>query len=290
MKSNRNLIYFLRNLREKHRLSLRNEHNDSEVWYMHISPIEIIGGSVAIVLILFIIILTTVAYTSILDLIPGYPGNRSREMLIQNIMRLDSMEQQLNNMQVYSENIALIMEGKTPVLANQQGGSDSVRITKPELVYPSAADSALRRQMEGDGIYRLNDPVSTRRDIRSGMELFTPVRGVVAEHFNPKENRFGVGIATAGSQQILAVEGGTVTLSTWSPDDGYIIQIQHPNNLISIYKHSSDALKTVGSRVKAGEVIGYTGEGLSGEGGKGLFDFELWQNGSPVDPETYIVF
>ncbi len=290
MKSNRNLIYFLRNLREKHRLSLRNEHNDSEVWYMHISPVEIIGGFIALVLILFIVILTTVAYTPLLDLIPGYPGNRSREMLIENIMRLDSMERTLNDLQVYSDNMALIMEGKTPVMRNVTQAGDSVRIEKTETAAPSTEDSILRRQLEGDGIYRLNDPTSTRRSIRTGLELFSPVKGIVAEHFNPKQDRYGVGIATAGSQQVLAVEAGTLILSAWSPDDGHIIQIQHPNNLISVYKHTSQVLKPIGSRVKGGEVIGYTGEGLSGEKGKGLFEFELWHNGAPVDPESYIVF
>lgn len=36
--------YFIRNLREKHRLSIRNQHNDSEVWYMYISPLNLLAG------------------------------------------------------------------------------------------------------------------------------------------------------------------------------------------------------------------------------------------------------
>lgn len=290
MKSQRNFIYFIRNLREKHRLSLRNQHNDSEVWYMHISPLNVVSGFLALVLVLFIIILTTVAYTPILDLIPGYPGNRSRELLTENIMRLDSMERELINLQIYSENVALIMEGKTPIMRNVQQSGDSMRSAKPEVVNPTADDSVLRAQIEGDGIYRLNDPVSVRKNIRSNMELITPVKGVINTHFNPKRNQYGVGVATAGNQQVMSVETGTVVLNSWSPEDGYIIQIQHPNNLISVYKHNAQVLKPTGSRVKSGEVIGYTGEGLSGEGGKEMFEFELWHNGSPVDPEGYIVF
>lgn len=290
MKSQQNFVYFLRNLREKHRLSLRNQHNSSEVWYMHISPVNVVSGFLALVLVLFIIILTTVAYTPILDLIPGYPGNKSRELLTQNIMRLDSMERELVNLQIYSENVALIMEGKTPIMRNVQQSGDSIKSTKPEIVTPNSEDSILRAQIEGDGIYRLNDPVSVRKNMRSNMELITPVKGIISAHFNPKRNQYGVNIATATSQQVMAVEAGTIVLSTWSPEDGYVIQIQHPNNLISIYKHNAQALKPTGSRVKSGEVIGYTGEGLSGEAGKEMFRFELWHNGSPVDPEGYIVF
>ncbi len=290
MKSERNFVYFLRNLREKHRLSLRNQHNDSEVWYMYISPANVLTGFVALVLVLFIIILTTVAYTPILDLIPGYPGNKSREMLIANIVRIDSLERELAQMQVYSDNIALIMEGKTPVVRDVRQAGDSMRVSRPETVVPSREDSILRAELEGGGIYQLSDPTRVVRTVRTGLELMTPVRGVVAEHFNPKENRFGVGIATAASQQVMAVEDGTVVLSTWSPDDGFVVQIQHPGNLLSVYKHATRVLPATGARVKSGEVIGFTGEGLSGDAGKGLFEFELWHNGTPVDPEGYVVF
>ena len=289
MKSERNFVYFLRNLREKHRLSLRNQHNDSEVWYMYISPANVLTGFVALVLVLFIVILTTVAYTPILDLIPGYPGNKSREMLISNIVRIDSLERELAQMQVYSDNIALIMEGKTPIVRDVTQAGDSMRVSRPETVHPSREDSLLRAELEGGGIYRLSDPAKVRT-VRTGLELMPPVRGVVAEHFNPKEERFGVGIATAASQQVMAVEDGTVVLSAWSPDDGYVVQIQHPGNLLSVYKHATRVLPSTGARVKGGEVIGSTGEGLSGDAGKGLFGFELWHNGTPVDPEGYVVF
>ncbi len=48
----------------------------------------------AFVLLLFILILSLVAYTPVLEFLPGYrtEANRSREMLLQNIMRLDSIE------------------------------------------------------------------------------------------------------------------------------------------------------------------------------------------------------
>ena len=60
---------------------------------MYISPLNLLAGLLALILILFIIITTTVAYTPILDFIPGYPGNKSRTLLIENIVRLDSLEQ-----------------------------------------------------------------------------------------------------------------------------------------------------------------------------------------------------
>ena len=290
MKSERNFIYFLRHLREKHRLSLRNQHNDNEVWYMHLSPGSALVGFFALVLVLFMVILITVAYTPILDLVPGYPGNKSREMLVRNIIRIDSLERELALMKLYSDNVALIMEGKTPIIRDVSRQGDSMRILKPEAVRPSREDSLLRVELEGGGIYGLPDPVLVQRGGHVSVEMIAPVKGVVAAHFNPRAGQFGVGIATAVNRQVIVVRDGTVVLSTWSPDDGYIMQVQHADNLLSVYRHSVQNLKSIGERVKEGEVIGYTGEGLSGEPGKGLFEFELWHNGSPVDPEGYIVF
>lgn len=289
MKSNRNIAYFFKNLGKKHRLSVRDEHSDSEVWYMHISTLELIGGFIAIILLLFIAVISTVAYTPLLNLLPGYPGSKAREEIIGNIQKVDSIERRLNEMQVYTNDISLILEGRTPVTRNVEQIGDSIRPTVPVAVAPNEIDSILRRQLEGTGIYALNTG-GQRVGQYPDMELLAPVRGVVASHFDPREQRFGVGIATATNQQILAVAEGTVIMSTWTPTEGYIIQVQHSNNLVSVYKRSTQSIKPVNTRVRGGEVLGYTGEGISGEDGKGLFEFELWQNGTPVDPEGYIVF
>ena len=169
--------YFIRNLREKHRLSIRNQHNDSEVWYMYISPLNLLAGFLALVLILFIVITITVAYTPVLDLIPGYPGNKSRTMLIENIIRLDSLEQEVRNMQIYSDNIALIMAGKNPVTRNNVQSSDSLSKKNADAAATIVEDSLLRRQMETPGgIYSLNDPDAARKNLRSAMELYTGQR------------------------------------------------------------------------------------------------------------------
>lgn len=258
---------------------------------MHISLIEVIASALAFVIILFVIVVSLVAYTPILEFVPGYRGSKMRANMVESIIRVDSMERKLNELQVYSQNISMIMEGKTPFVRDVERVGDSVTIESPEAVLPSSADSTLRRQLEGTGVYSLSSAASqAKRAQQSGMEFIPPLRGVVATHFAPKDGRYGVGLATATNQQILAVAAGTVVLSVWTPDNGHIIQIQHSDNFISTYKHSTMALPTIGARVRSGEVIGYTGEGVSGEEGKGLFEFELWYKGSAVDPETFIVF
>lgn len=283
MESKRNFIYFLKNLRNKHRLSLKDQHSGSEVWYMYISPLNAFAGFLALILILFVVISITVAYTPVLDLIPGYPGNKSRKIIIENILRLDSMERELLSMKEYSDNVSLIMEGKTPVMRNLNEQVDSLR--DRTLISPSAEDSILRAEMESSGIYGLNIGGS-RRSLRESLELTLPVDGVVSERFDPKNGILGTGITITAHQPVAAVEGGTVIADTRTDSEGHVVMIQHPNNLISVYRRMGQVIASPGARVKAGEIIGYTMDNSA----TGNFFLELWTNGNPVDPEGFIAF
>ena len=241
-------------------------------------------------LLIFVLVLTFVAYSPVLELLPGYrsEADKSRENIIRNIMRLDSMERMMNDMLTYNHNIALIMEGKTPVVASRTQ-SDSLRIDK-RLVAPNAEDSVLRAQMEGDGAYSLERSVNARPPMREAIEMATPVEGIITERFDLKQGRFGISIAAAPEAQVASADEGTVVLSLWTPETGYIIEVQHAGNLLSVYRNLSQSLVTPGQRVRRGEVIGTNTEALADAGDAKILTFELWNNGKPVDPEGYIVF
>lgn len=287
---------FLKSLRSwwhgffrKRRFNMLNATDNSEEWHIHISPASIFAGLVAFLLLLFILTLSLVAYTSVLEFLPGYRtgADRSRESLIQNIIRLDSMERMMNDMMTYNENIALIMEGNTPVV-RMLASSDSSRISKV-LVVPSREDSLLRIQMEGDGTYSVtNRTGESRKRVREAIELAKPVDGIITEHFDIKQGNLGVKIAATAADAVAAIDNGTVVQSLWTPETGYIIVIQHAANLLSVYKNLSQALVTPGQTIRSGELIGYNAEVENGE--VKLLEFQLWNNGKPVNPEEYIVF
>ncbi|MDR2891415.1 MAG: M23 family metallopeptidase [Alistipes sp.] len=276
---------------EKHRLSISSPDDGTERWYMYISPARILTGLVSLVLLIAVAVVILIIYTPLMDTIPGYPGRRSRELLIDNIMRLDSLQREMEHITVYSDNIALIMEGKTPVIRDVTRMGDSVEIRDRELVLRSMADSLLRASMEGTGEYSLAASAAAVRPGGTVRELTPPAGGLVQSRFSPVDGRFGVEIATAANQPVVAVGDGSVVLSVWTPSDGHIVQIQHLDNLISVYKHLSQVSHGVGVRLKAGEIIGVAGS-VDGNvpGSTGPLDFELWYNGTPVDPENHIVF
>lgn len=285
----RKIRFWWRGFFRKRRFSMLNATDNSEEWHLHLSPASIIAGLVSFVLLLFILILSLVAYTPVLEFLPGYrtEADRSRENLVQNIIRLDSMERMMNQMMTYNQNIALIMEGKTPVMRTI-ASSDSSRLSKV-LVMPSHEDSLLRAQMEGDGPYSLSAARNeSRRALRESMELLAPIEGILTEKFDVADGRLGVGIVATADAPVSAIERGTVIQSLWSPESGYTIIIQHANNLLSIYRNLSQSLVTTGQAVRGGEQIGYNAEPVNGE--VRLFGFELWNNGKPVNPESYIVF
>ncbi|MEG2365965.1 MAG: M23 family metallopeptidase [Alistipes sp.] len=272
----------------KRRISLRNATDGNEEWHIHLSPANLFAAFVSFALLLFILILILAAYTPVMEFLPGYRSDatRSRESLIHDVTRLDSMERMMNDMMTYNENIALIMEGKTPVVRTV-ATADSTRMDKT-LIMPTYEDSLLRVQMEGKGVYSLAGGSSSRRSVREALEMVTPVEGTLTEPFDIKQGRLGVAITATASSSVTAAAEGTVVMSLWTPETGYLIQLQHSGNLLSVYKQLSQSLVTAGQKVHSGEVIGYAA--AEGKPTAKLFEFELWSNGKPVDPQGYILF
>ncbi len=272
----------------KRRIVMQHASSGDEEWYMHLSPAGLFSAFWALVLLLFVVILILVAYTPVLEFLPGYrtDATRSRESLVANIMRLDSMERVMNDMLTYNENISLVLDGRSPVVRSRIE-SDSLKLDK-RIVAPNAADSLLRSQMEGEGPYSLGGGAASRRSVREAIEMITPVEGIITRRFDAREQVLGVRVATEPAAEVAAVEGGTVIQSLWSPDAGHTILIQHNANLISLYRNLTRSNVTAGQRVKSGELIGVTGD--NNREGLNPFEFELWSNGKAVDPEAYIIF
>lgn len=272
----------------RRRISIFNSTNGKE-WHTHISPVRGIMVIVALVISLFLSLLILVGYTSILEILPAYrtAADRSRDRLIENIIRIDSMERVINDIIIYNENVGLIMEGKTPVVRTTLT-SDSLKVNR-SFTPSNAIDSALRLQMEGVGPYNLEAATIEARSNNNIINYSSPIEGIITERFNLREGRFAIRIAATSEAQIIAVEDGIVVLSMWSPESGNIVQILHPDNTISIYRNMSQALAKKGQSVKRGEIIGYNSKGID-NASEQLFEFEMWSDGKPTNPERYIIF
>lgn len=92
----------------------------------------------------------------------------------------------------------------------------------------------------------------------------------------------GVDLAADFGQLVSAAAPGTVLRAEHSGGYGNLVEIQHPNGVITRYGHLSQILTEPGLQLKQGDPIGLAGNtGLS----TGVHvHFEIWKNGRPVDP------
>ena len=94
-----------------------------------------------------------------------------------------------------------------------------------------------------------------------------------------------------GESSVMSVERGTVLAVEEQADGSLNVMIQHTEGYISVYKNLGETLVRKGQTVQSGAVIGRirtsSGEGIEG---KNILTFELWYNGTAIDPELYILF
>ena len=148
-------------------------------------------------------------------------------------------------------------------------------------------DSILRMNVTKEEQFQLS--LAEGRNLHiEGMHFFCPLKGVISQGYDPSIHPF-IDITAPANSMVYAVLDGTVIASGWNDDSGYTIQIQHVNDIISIYKHNQKLLRKVGDKVTAGEpiaIVGNTGTLTTGE----HLHFELWYRGEAVDPTKYINF
>jgi murein DD-endopeptidase MepM/ murein hydrolase activator NlpD len=284
-KEKKKLIHKLLN---KYRLVLLNDSTFEEVGFLRLTRLNVItvGGFLAIFFIAAI--WSVIAYTPIRQLIPGYPDTEMRNNIIQNKIRLDSLQMEIQYRDQYFNNLKAIIAGERTedFVVDEPKHSN---ITALE-VKKSSSDSSLRQEVELAEKLSISFDQKKNSEIRTEkLHFFAPVRGMVTNSFNPLNNHFGTDVVAGPNEVVKATLDGTVTMATWTLETGYIIQIQHEHNLISVYKHNAELLKKVGIRVRAGDaiaIIGNSGELTTGP----HLHFEIWQNGVPLNPEEFVFF
>lgn len=257
-------------------------------WSIRISMAGLLGGLLALLVVLFIAIMLLVAYTPVLDVFPGYrtAAERTHDELVRNIMRIDSLERSMTLMQQYSDNVSMVMVGRTPAVRSQL--NDTTTLDK-SLIAPSQLDSVLRAQMEGDGDYSLALNLPPRE--RAGELFEVPVEGgSIVRHFSLQDNYLGVGVRVAPNSSVMSIDEGSV-VDVFSTEEGYTtIVIQHYNSFVSIYHNLVQPMVRRGQAVRSGQVVGYNAMPKVGDAENPLFEMELWSDGKAVDPEIYMVF
>lgn len=273
-------------LRSKYRLVILNDNTFGEKISLRLSPLGLITGIFAITIVMTTLVISLVAFTPLREYIPGYGTVAERKQILDLSQKADSMEQTLQARAAYMNSILNVLnekfETKTEKPKKDTTGKFANVNTKA-----SANDLEFRKDIEENK----NNSIATKPKYKglSDLVFFTPVKGLISESFNLSENHYGLDIVTKPDETIKSTLDGTIVFAGFSAEDGNIIQVQHSNNLTSIYKHNSSLLKKTGDRIKAGEAISVVGN--TGEKSKGPhLHFELWFDGQPINPQDFVAF
>ncbi|MBN2668361.1 MAG: M23 family metallopeptidase [Bacteroidales bacterium] len=278
---------FWQKYRNKYRLSILNDTTFEEVFRIRLSRMNIISVLSVSGLIFAAFIFALVAYTPIREFIPGYPDGETNANIIKNVYRLDSVENTIRLNQQYIDNIKRIFQGKSPKNYGEDNATDSITVKKDTISLTiSEKDSLFRVRMEQENEF---DFLAANFEVSDDMSLFPPIKGLVSNNYNPKKKHFGIDIVGKSNQDVFACFKGTVINTSWSMQTGYTVQVQHPNNLISTYKHLQSVNVEQGQKISTGKLIGKIGDVGTLSTGPHLH-FELWKDGQPVKPDELINF
>lgn len=270
------------------RLSLLDAKTHKQLFSVRFNRVAFFVTIVSSIVVMTALIFSIIAFTPVRTFIPGYPDARSKRAAIQNAMKVDSLESVIFRWELYSENLRRAVEGEEPInidsliAANQKAAE-----LAQDQDYLKKQDSLLRKEVKEEEMFDISSR-STRKLPIEGMLFFTPLKGVISQGYDPVIHPF-VDITAPKGSVVNAVADGTVIYDGWSEEAGYTIQIQHGNDIVSIYKHNEKLLKKTGDKVKAGTpiaLIGSTGTLSTGD----HLHFELWHNGESLDPTQYISF
>lgn len=225
--------------------------------------------------------------TPIRNYLPGYLDVEVRKEIMENALRADSLERMIQIQDLYLRNVTQIMSGEIELDSIRR--IDSLAQTDVDYQIPrSEAEQAYVKDFEQDEKYNLT-VLDVNASHSNTFFFYKPVNGMVSSRYQADIRHFGIDIAAKPNESVLATLDGTVVYAGYDPNEGNVIQLQHKNGFISIYKHNETLLKEPGQNVVAGEAIALVGNSGVLSTGPHLH-FELWLEGKPVNPEDYIVF
>ena len=270
-----------------YRITITENDSHRHIWSTRLTKTSLFVTIVSIVVMVCAITYCLIAYTPVRTFIPGYPDARTKRVAIQNAIKVDSLERVIYRWELYSENLKRAVEGKEPIKIDS-----IIKASRKDAAEPVDAaalqkqDSLLREKVKEEEQFEIS--ARGRRDLPiEGLHFFTPLKGVVSQGFDATHPY--IDITAAEGSAVKATLDGTVIYTGWSEDDGNTIQIQHTDDIVSIYKHNDKLLKKAGDKVKAGTsiaIVGNTGDTSTGT----HLHFELWHKGAAVDPTRYIKF
>ncbi len=271
-----------------YRIVVFNDSNLHIIKQLRFNARTLVLGLVSALFVVIIAVSVLIAFTPLREYIPGYPTGEMRQTLINSALTVDSLEQKIHTYDRYFQDFQAMLAGEN--LSGTNVKEDS--IVRPDLskLRQSNSDSIFKDELRQEK-FQLSGSGQSGSQRQNAAELlfFPPVKGVIPGKFDASIKHYGTDIVGKLNSRISAALDGTVVFAEWTMTTGYVVMVQHGQNITTCYKHNSELLKKQGERVRAGEAIaimGNTGKETTGP----HLHFEIWIDGTAVNPEEYIRF
>lgn len=171
------------------------------------------------------------------------------------------------------------------------------RQRKEELRKQRAAAAAKQRERE-----RLANAVPPPSDEWEPLGTFEQRRGklqwpvssgVIASRFGNQTHPIlrtvtqnsGIDISIEVGSRVVAVAEGEVSILSFIPGYGNVLIVNHYNGYRTVYAHLSDIHVVESQKIQEGEVIGRSGDSITGP----ILHFEIWKEKEKMDPEQWLL-
>ncbi|MBR5739828.1 MAG: M23 family metallopeptidase, partial [Firmicutes bacterium] len=190
----------------------------------------------------------------------------------------------------YEESSKYYIGDEVVSVAGQEGKNKvTSRVTRVD------GEMVLKEDLEVEEITPKVDKVvikgTTERPPTVGSGQFIrPVPYSIHDRFGMRWGRMHEGVdmfdGNCYGAPIKAADGGTVVVAGWYQGYGLAVIIDHQNGFKSLYGHCSELFVSVGDGVYQGQHIANIGN--TGRSYSPHLHFEIWWNGTKVNPEPYI--
>jgi murein DD-endopeptidase MepM/ murein hydrolase activator NlpD len=133
-----------------------------------------------------------------------------------------------------------------------------------------------------------------QKDIYLATPAGLPVRGAITSNYGKRESprsgveefHSGIDISKSTGTPVSATADGIVSFSGWNGGSGNLVVLEHGFGYSTFYAHNKMNTVKVGQKVRRGDVIGYIGS--TGNTTGPHVHYEIWKDGSSVNPKKYI--
>jgi murein DD-endopeptidase MepM/ murein hydrolase activator NlpD len=292
-----NISFFWKKLRQywsqRFRIIIRNEKNLSDVFSLRLTPRRIFVLGVSISMIIIVLTALLIAFTPLRVYVPGYTNPAEYKLYRKMLARVDSLERMSSIQKNYLDNFYNVL---SDIEITKEMDDRSEGVSEKRIKDPEKAEEAMKQVNEAAEqlIIEISDRntknyITLAQHITTPTFAFTmPAHGQITRLFSIQDRHFGIDIENEKGTLITAMADGVVIGIESSEKEGNILIIQHSGNIVSLYKNIDKFFKSKGAKIKSGDPIATIGS-KGAESEKPYLHFEIWYNGTPINPLDFFI-